>query len=414
MYFSHGSNHSKGVMVLFKNNLECNVKEYISDDNGRFIVIDVTINDCKFLLCNMYAPNSNAPTEQKLFFTNINEMINKMNEDADKMIISGGDMNILMNPALDRDGGNARYNKDVMSQVDSWLESCDLIDIWRVRNPNVRQYTWRQPTPLIQSRLDYWFVSDVMQDIISAVEISPAINSDHSAICMKISSNFNDMKGPSYWKFNNSLCDDKQYCDELATKIKDWLIKYDNVTDARLVWELLKFEIRGFTQTYSKKKARERRDKIRLLENELKSAEHTLCVNPSDDNRKNWDRAKSNLDDEYSYITQGIIVRSRAEWVEKGEKNSKYFLNLEKANKTKSTIRKVIDHNEVQHSDPSEVLNIIKGFYSNLYAKKKVDLNCDTSSNFLNSVKIPKLLDCQMKSCEGLLSVNECFKVFGR
>ena len=38
------------------------------------------------------------------------------------------------------------------------------------------------------------------------------------------------------------------------------------------------------------------------------------------------------LEQEYESIKQGIIVRSRANWVEKGEKNNKYFLNLEKAN----------------------------------------------------------------------------------
>ena len=72
-------------------------------------------------------------------------------------------MNILMNVELDRDGGNPRYNVNVMNQVYIFLESCDLIDIWRLRNPNTRQFTWRQKTLLIQSHLDYWFASDILQ-----------------------------------------------------------------------------------------------------------------------------------------------------------------------------------------------------------------------------------------------------------
>ena len=31
----------------------------------------------------------------------------------------------------------------------------------------------------------------------------------------------------------------------------------------------------------------------------------------------------------YDYITEGNIIRSKANWYEQGEKNNKYFLNLE-------------------------------------------------------------------------------------
>ena len=36
------------------------------------------------------------------------------------------------------------------------------------------------------------------------------------------------------------------------------------------------------------------------------------------------------------YITQGTIIRSRVNWYEKGKKNNKYFLNLQKSNKKKA------------------------------------------------------------------------------
>ena len=45
-------------------------------------------------------------------------------------------------------------------------------------------------------------------------------------------------------------------------------------------------------------------------------------------------------DEFYEYVTQGAIIRSRATWYEKGEKN-KYFLNLEKSNKKRSSMQKI-------------------------------------------------------------------------
>ena len=411
MYFSHGSNHSKGVMILLKQDLDYDVKDCLIDKNGRFIMLDIVINDTAFVIVNAYAPTSNSPTDQAHFFTDINEMIQKFNSNGDKYVIVGGDMNILMDLCLDRYGGNPKFNHNVMDQVDNLLESHDLTDIWRVRNPNARQYTWRQNNPLIQSRLDYWFVSDILQDVISDINICPAICTDHAAICLKIRSNYNSIKGPSYWKFNNSLCDDSQYCSDLSKNTDTWISKYSDVDDARIIWELLKFEIRGFTQTYSKMIAKKRRDNIKALEDVLKNAEHNLCENPSNANKEVWESAKSNLETEYEYITQGIIVRSRAEWVEKGEKNSKYFLNLEKNNKAKSTIRNVIDTNGIEQHEPKKVLTVVKDFYSTLYTKKQVDLSCEKSKQFLNSPHIPKLSDVERKSCEGSLSIDECFTV---
>ena len=72
MYFSHGSNHSKGVMILLKQHLDYDVKDCLIDKNGRFIMLDIVINDTAFVIVNAYAPTSNSPTDQAHFFTDIN------------------------------------------------------------------------------------------------------------------------------------------------------------------------------------------------------------------------------------------------------------------------------------------------------------------------------------------------------
>ena len=51
----------------------------------------------------------------------------------------------------------------------------DLVDIWRIRNPTVKRFTWRQKKPIIQRRLDYWLVSDSLQDDIDSVDIKTSI-----------------------------------------------------------------------------------------------------------------------------------------------------------------------------------------------------------------------------------------------
>ena len=96
-------------MVMSKDKVDYEVKECIIDINGRFLILDVFINNQAFVLANVYAPSSNAPAEQAYFFLNINNIFQRVNQDCNKDIIVGGDI-ILMNVELDRDGGNLRYN----------------------------------------------------------------------------------------------------------------------------------------------------------------------------------------------------------------------------------------------------------------------------------------------------------------
>ena len=58
LYFSHGSNHSCGVMILVKNDVDFKLNSIISDDQGRYIIIDAEIQGSSFLFVNIYAPNS--------------------------------------------------------------------------------------------------------------------------------------------------------------------------------------------------------------------------------------------------------------------------------------------------------------------------------------------------------------------
>ena len=43
----------------------------------------------------------------------------------------------------------------------------DLVDICRIRNPDIKKFTWRQKSPIIQGRLDYWLISDSLQDDVA-------------------------------------------------------------------------------------------------------------------------------------------------------------------------------------------------------------------------------------------------------
>ena len=86
-------------------------------------------------------------------------------------------------------------------------EAFDLCDIWRIRNPKTKSFTFTQKhfSGIIQRRLDYIFISNRLQETISDVSILNAFSTDHSPIFCSLIKSTKRNKGPGLWKFNNSL-----------------------------------------------------------------------------------------------------------------------------------------------------------------------------------------------------------------
>ena len=146
----------------------------------------------------------------------------------------------------------------------------DLVDIWRIRNPESSRYTRRKKTPMTQRRLDYFFVSDSFQDSVHEVEILAGIQSDYSPIWIQCRSLEEERRGPSHWKFNNSLPLDSEYIELANSEISDLLDPMTMQTsDPRVKWEFFKYNIRKLTVKYSRERAKNRRESRANLEKGL-------------------------------------------------------------------------------------------------------------------------------------------------
>ena len=51
MFFLHGTEHSKGVLILIKNSLELELKTTKEDQNGRFIILEANAPGPSLSLC---------------------------------------------------------------------------------------------------------------------------------------------------------------------------------------------------------------------------------------------------------------------------------------------------------------------------------------------------------------------------
>lgn len=148
-----------------------------------------------------------------------------------------------------------------------FCQSLDLIDIWRVKNPGEKQYTWSNRDRSLQSRIDLWMITSSLEPNTVEVKILPAVLTDHKAIrlTVRICSNDDKKYSGGYWKLNNSLL----LHDDLKDVIKNLISVYWNLATSNAefgkYWELLKCKIRSACITYGKRLALRRRCEVAEL-----------------------------------------------------------------------------------------------------------------------------------------------------
>ena len=142
----------------------------------------------------------------------------------------------------------------------------------------MKQFTFRQKhaSGFIQRRLDYFFISNSLQDVITHADFFTALSTDHSPVTISIPKSKNRIHGHSFWKFNSSLLSDQNYVTKTKNLIQTFHSNQNFTPNAQLKWELLKYQIQKFTMNYSKKLAKERRKNKTLLQNKLKELEGNL------------------------------------------------------------------------------------------------------------------------------------------
>ncbi len=91
---------------------------------------------------------------------------------------------------------------------------------------------------------------------------------------------------------------------------------------------------------------------------------------------------------------KGIILRSKVQWIEEGNKPTKFFASIEKRNYINKLINKVNIHDTVVRNQAT-ILKELETFYKNLYTSKikkqshqEFTINCN---KFLNENNVKKL-----------------------
>ena len=409
------SNASKGVAIVFKNTFTYKINRVIRDmEGGSYIVLDLSIFDERYIIVNIYGPSERDTPD---FFTNI---FQKIEDTGCRQVMIGGDWNVVLNPNIDTRnyrGFNTRQrSRQIIKQK---MEFLDLVDIYRKVFPDKKAYTWRRFNTTQQSRLDYILISDNLVDKVTNAEINSGYRSDHSIPCITFKNLHMQKKIRGYWKFNNSLLKDRDYVSDIRSVILNTKKQYcvpiydhnniENVSDEdiqltindQLFFEMLLLEIRAKTISFAshKKKVKDREEltlirDIEALEN-IPNLDHNSMLL--------LEEKRLQLQELRDQKLKGIIIRSRINWLQHGEKPSKYFSRLESRNFVAKRMAFLQREDGSIIYEQDELLEETKQFYKKLYDKRQVNsIDLDVLVNYQK-----KLSDIQRESIEGLISFKE-------
>ena len=351
-------------------------------------------------LANIYAPNEDKPS----FFQNFYDHLLNFNcED----IIIGGDFNLVLNIENDKKGGIAKTHQNSLKTVQEISENLDLLDVWRIHNPDDKRYTWRQRQPKVYCRLDFFLISQSVIGDVTNTDIVPGYKTDHSMITLDLSLHANS-RGPGLWKLNTSLLTETAYVNLIKTTIKEVQDEYENddMVNSALLWDMIKLKIREKSLKYAMNKTKKTKGREAELEHAISKLESKMengdsSVTENSELAEQLNDLKSELERIIETRTKGSILRAKIKWHNEGEKNTKYFLNLEKRHYKQGIISQLkVDENNFITSD-QEILAEGESFFMNLYTSNRNIHNLIDTYDFFKHENDTVLNDEQRNNCEG-------------
>ena len=137
-------------------------------------------------------------------------------------------------------------------------------------------------------------------------------------------------------------------------------------------------------------------------------------IDNSNNNNNNPEHVKDKMKavkDEWEQIiehrTRGAIIRSKPRWYNEGEKNTKYFLTLEKRHLKQGKISQLKTNDNDFITTDKDMLTECKSFYEQLYTSRKKNER-RSSLDLFPPDNETTLNEEEQMVCEGLLTKLEC------
>ena len=405
-FHSCGTSNSRGSAIMFKHSLSPEIicEKYCPD--GNYVIVVCKIRRTIYTICSIYGPNEDRPA----FYKSFDECLEQLPQEN---LFLGGDLNFVMDHTLDSNYTREHNVNAKASFLETVHKHC-LIDTWRHFHPSERQYTWVKRNPLKYGRLDMLFASEHLLPYIRDTSIKAGYRTDHNIVSLTVNEPENT-RGPSLYRFNESLLNDEAYISIIKQSItqvikqyaipiysEDFIanpINYEQIQftiDVGLFYETLLMMLRGETVKYSKRKARKSREQENRTIQEVNDLQEKFALSGLEDDANQLAIAQTNLEKLREPKIKGLITRSRVAFYEEGERCSKYFLSLEKRNAERKSIHSL----KVNDRIISKKDEILKEFTNHLSQKYNISREMPDAASYLQD-NITRSLNLEQKEKNG-------------
>ena len=344
-FWSFGRGKSAGVALFVSPSFSGQISRFLFDSDGRVFSALVLLGSLSFNVVNIYAPNT--VSERKIFFERLHDYFI-----SNGSRIIAGDFNCIDN-VLDRLRSSNTLLPDKRC-LNAFFSDFSLIDVWRKLNPHGVSFTWSNSDYTQASRLDRFLVSRSLFNHVRSNKILPCAFSDHDFVEFDLTlDGFSDGRG-GVWRLNTALLADTDFKHELSFVINRQKSRIAAFDSLGAWWDDLKLVIRSTCINYCTRKRqsvnRDRNDLTKRLIR-AKGAFHA-----GDDSVVSEIRdLESALSSLISREAEGAKIRSRAKWIEEGEKPTRYFFRLEHKRAEKNSLDSVLDSDGVEQTSQSDI-----------------------------------------------------------
>ena len=163
-------------------------------------------------------------------------------------------------------------------------------------------------------------------------------------------------------------------------------------------------KIRGRSIRFSAKEKRAQNKNEQKLIKEIEELESS----PTLSNLNSLiDDKKSELQDIRNTKLRGNMIRSRTQWIDEGERPTKYFCALESKNFLDKTIKRVCTDDNRIITNQKDILSALQTYYQELFRNRDNEQKNCNLDELLKNQNIKKLSDKNKLSIEGELTIEE-------
>ena len=164
-------------------------------------------------------------------------------------------------------------------------------------------------------RLDFFLISNTLQDNISTIRILSSFVSDHSPVELTLRPINPLPRGAGIWKFNDSFLKQKDFVDK-SNELFDQVVADHGNLQPKHLFELIKFKFKVFARNIAMEKSKNNKIEETKLNDKIREFEK----NPSEAEQENYNLAKMQLELLSECRIKGQILRSKSNYYEYGKK----------------------------------------------------------------------------------------------